>query len=79
MYRKTKRSAANMRFGASGGVTPQNVLWGIERLYPAKTVSSPPPSPSRSTLCAIGRESGGQSCGSRENLNVTHDLKYNFF
>jgi len=24
-------TAANKRFGASGGVTPQKMLWGIER------------------------------------------------
>jgi len=28
-------AADNTRLGASGGVTPQDVSWGIERLLPA--------------------------------------------
>jgi len=30
-----KMPAANMRFGASGGVTPQNVSWELDHYYPA--------------------------------------------
>jgi len=30
-----KMPAGNVRFGASGGVTPQNVSWEIDRLSPA--------------------------------------------
>ena len=45
---------------------------------PQKRYRSPRLRQAATTLCASGRERGGQSCGSRENLNVTHDLKYNF-
>ena len=33
MYQEKKMPALNKRFGASGGVTSNNLLWGIERLW----------------------------------------------
>jgi hypothetical protein len=47
--------AANERFGASRGVTPQKMLCENESLCPATTAVSPPPSPSRRTLWATER------------------------
>jgi hypothetical protein len=43
--------ADNERFGASGGVSPQEKQCELASEYPATTVVSPPPSPSRRTLC----------------------------
>jgi len=34
-YDRLKTPADNERFGASGAVTPQTILWEIERLSPA--------------------------------------------
>jgi hypothetical protein len=45
-----KTPAANERFGASGGVTPQKRQCENESLQPATTAVSPPPSPSRRTM-----------------------------
>jgi len=39
--------ACNWRFGASGAVTPQTILWEIERYYPAASAVKAPPAPSR--------------------------------
>ena len=39
--------AYNVRLGASGAVTPQTILCGIERYYPAAGLVEAPPAPSR--------------------------------
>jgi len=45
-----KMPAANMRFGASGGVTPLNVSCELGRLYPARPLVFPATAPSRRTI-----------------------------
>jgi hypothetical protein len=45
--------ADNERFGASGGVTPQEKQSELASEYSAGTLVSPPPSPSRRTLCVM--------------------------
>ena len=42
-----KSPSANVRFGASGAVTPQTILCEIERYYPAASVVKAPPASSR--------------------------------
>jgi len=44
---KAKCRTPNRRFGTMAGVTPQNVSWEIERLYPARPIVSPATAPSR--------------------------------
>ena len=39
-------AAANGRFHASGGVTPQTILYKFARYYPAASVVEPPPAQS---------------------------------
>ena len=47
--------APNVRFGASGAVTPQTILWEIERYYPAASAVKAPPAPSRwDVRCNVG-------------------------
>ena len=47
-----KCTAANERFGASGAVTPQTVLYKFARYYPAGTFVKPLPRQYAGTLCA---------------------------
>ena len=42
-----KNTAYNRRFGTMAGVTPQNVSWEIDCLYPARPIVSPATAPSR--------------------------------
>ena len=44
----------NERFGVMAAVTPQTILCGFERYYPAESVVSAAPAPSRLPLCASG-------------------------
>ena len=52
---KTKTPADNERFGASGAVTPQTILYKFARYYPAGTVVEAPPASSRwDVICHFG-------------------------
>ena len=42
-----KMPAGNGRFGASGAVTPQTILYELARYYPARTAVEAPPASSR--------------------------------
>jgi len=42
-----KSPSANVRFGASGAVTPQTILYKFARYYPAASVVEAPPTQSR--------------------------------
>ena len=46
-YRRTKMAADNVRFGASGAVTPQTILYEIARYYPAASLVEAATSQSR--------------------------------
>ena len=65
-----KMPAANERFGATAAVTPQKMLWEIERLSPATKVVEAAAAPSRHPVVCNVRERGKES---RENLYVKHD------
>ena len=67
-----KTPAGNERFGASGAVTPQTILWELARYYPAASVVEAPPAPSRLDVVCNVRERGRES---RENLNVEKNQK----
>ena len=51
-----KMPAANERFGATAAVTPQTILWEIERYYPAATVVEAATSQSRWDVIGKRRE-----------------------
>ena len=67
-----KMPAHNWRFGASGAVTPQTILWEIQRYYPATSFVEAPPASSRWDVVCNLRECGGQR---RENLKIKCNLK----
>jgi hypothetical protein len=50
---RLKATAANERFGASGGVSPQEKEYEIARKYPARTVVFPRLRQAAGTLAAI--------------------------
>ena len=39
----TSMPASNVRFHASGAVTPQSILWEFQRYYPAAALVEAPP------------------------------------
>ena len=52
----TRTPAGNERFGASGAVTPQTILWELARYYPAASVVEAPPAPNcRHVGCKASR------------------------
>jgi hypothetical protein len=67
-----RKAAANERFGASGGVSPQKSQCENESLSPATPAVSPPPSPSRRTLAA----SVGQPSGKQKRKKINDKQKY---
>jgi hypothetical protein len=60
-----KMPSHNERFGASGAVTPQTILYKFARYYPAGTAVEAPPAPSRWDVIRIWRTA------QRKALNVT--------
>jgi hypothetical protein len=58
-YISDKMPAHNVRFGASGAVTPQTILCGFARYYPAGTAVEAPPAPSRHPVI---RQRGTEQC-----------------
>jgi hypothetical protein len=66
-----KSAAANERFHASGGVSPQTVLWEFGSVSPARTFVKPPPSPSRHhVICNGGTAQWGH--GSEMRLKIKY-------
>jgi len=64
----TKKPAHNERFGATAAVTPQKVMCGCERKYPAELLLSAPLRQAATTLYANQREYDGQSTRMIESL-----------
>jgi hypothetical protein len=54
--KRTSSAASNERFGASGGVIPQEKQSKLASEYPAGTVVFSPPAPSRRTLNAMAEK-----------------------
>ena len=49
-YKKRNGRSPNERFCKMAAVTPQTILWEIERYYPAASVVKPPPRKAAGTL-----------------------------
>jgi len=54
----TRMAAYNKRFHASGAVTPQTILYEIQRYYPTASVVKPPPRKAAGTLEASRKKRG---------------------
>ena len=67
-----KMPAHNWRFGASGAVTPQTILWEIQRYYPATSFVEAPPASSR---WDVGSNFERVRRKRLENLNVEFNVK----
>jgi hypothetical protein len=73
-----KARTDNERFGASGGVAPQKVQCEFASECPATTVVSPPPSPSRRTLCDTRRKRHRNLKKRKKQLNILYNQSENF-
>ena len=67
--------ADNTRFGASGGVTSNDISWGIDRLWFCEPIVFPPPAPSRLSVSRQRRERCRESSTFREESTIRQRCK----
>jgi hypothetical protein len=70
-----KERPHNERFGVMAAVTPQTILYEIERYYPAASSVKPPPRKAAGTLPASGRQRGGERLKTNKNKVIHYDNK----
>ena len=69
---RNKCRTPNGRFCEMAAVTPQTILWGFQRLYPAASSVKPPPRKAAWTLSA----GGGQSSRTKKCEKLKRIIKF---